>query len=41
MVVFEDLAAMAGLLLALAAVLLTWITGDPFFDVDPPRQRAS
>ncbi len=31
-VVFEDLAAMAGLLLALLAVLLTWITGNPFFD---------
>ncbi len=31
-VVFEDLAAMAGLVLALFAVILSWLTGDPFFD---------
>ncbi|MDA1195173.1 MAG: cation diffusion facilitator family transporter [Planctomycetota bacterium] len=31
-VVFEDLAAMAGLGLALIAVLLSWITGNPMFD---------
>lgn len=31
-VVYEDLAAMLGLLIALAAVLLTWITGNPLFD---------
>ena len=31
-VVFEDLAAMAGLVLALIAVLLTWVTGNPLYD---------
>ncbi len=31
-VVFEDLAAMAGLVLALIAVVLSWITGNPIFD---------
>jgi cation diffusion facilitator family transporter len=31
-VTWEDLAAMAGLLIALAAVLLTTFTGNPFFD---------
>lgn len=31
-VVFEDMAAMAGLLIALIAVLLSWITGDPLYD---------
>ncbi len=28
----EDLAALAGLLFALAAVLLTWLTGNPLYD---------
>ena len=31
-VAFEDLAALMGLALALMAVLLTWITGDPLYD---------
>ncbi|MDF1702408.1 MAG: cation diffusion facilitator family transporter [Planctomycetota bacterium] len=31
-VVFEDLAATAGLVLALVAVLLSWATGNPFYD---------
>lgn len=31
-VVFEDLAATAGLVIALVAVLLSWITGNPFYD---------
>ncbi|MDJ0974617.1 MAG: cation diffusion facilitator family transporter [Planctomycetota bacterium] len=31
-VLFEDIAAMAGLVLAFIAVGLTWITGDPLFD---------
>ena len=31
-VVFEDLAATAGLLLALLAVLLSWLTGNPLYD---------
>ena len=31
-VAFEDLAALIGLFVALVAVLLTWITGNPFFD---------
>lgn len=31
-VVFEDLAATAGLVIALVAVLLTWVTGNPIFD---------
>ena len=31
-VAFEDLAALLGLFIALVAVLLTWITGNPLFD---------
>jgi divalent metal cation (Fe/Co/Zn/Cd) transporter len=31
-VTFEDLAAMAGLMIALAAVGLSWITGNPIYD---------
>ena len=31
-VAFEDLAALTGLSIALVAVLLTWITGNPLFD---------
>ena len=31
-VAFEDLAALVGLAIALVAVLLAWITGDPLFD---------
>jgi cation diffusion facilitator family transporter len=31
-VTFEDLAAMAGLIIALAAVGLSWVTGNPVFD---------
>jgi len=31
-VVFEDLAAVSGLTLALVAVLLSWLTGDPLYD---------
>ena len=31
-VTFEDLAAMAGLLIALLAVSLSWVTGNPVFD---------
>lgn len=31
-VVYEDLAAMLGLVIALGAVLLTWLTGNPLFD---------
>ena len=31
-VVFEDLAALFGLFIALVAVLLSWITNDPIFD---------
>ncbi len=31
-VAFEDLAALIGLGIALVAVLLTWVTGNPFFD---------
>lgn len=31
-VVFEDLAALLGLLIALVALLLAWITGQPVFD---------
>jgi cation diffusion facilitator family transporter len=31
-VAYEDLAAMLGLVIALVAVLLTWLTGNPFFD---------
>lgn len=31
-VVYEDLAAMLGLGIALGAVLLTWLTGNPLFD---------
>jgi cation diffusion facilitator family transporter len=31
-VAYEDLAAMVGLVIALIAVLLTWVTGNPLFD---------
>jgi cation diffusion facilitator family transporter len=31
-VAYEDLAAMVGLLIALVAVVLTWLTGNPLFD---------
>jgi cation diffusion facilitator family transporter len=31
-VAYEDLAAMLGLLIALVAVVLTWLTGNPLFD---------
>ncbi len=31
-VLFEDMAAMAGLVLAFIAISLTWITGNPIFD---------
>ena len=31
-VAFEDLAALVGLAIALVAVLLTWVTGNPLFD---------
>jgi cation diffusion facilitator family transporter len=31
-VAFEDLAALVGLAIALVAVLLSWVTGDPVFD---------
>ncbi len=31
-VVFEDLAATAGLVIALVAVLLSWLTGNPLYD---------
>lgn len=31
-VAFEDLAALLGLAIALVAILLTWITGNPLFD---------
>lgn len=31
-VVYEDLAALLGLVIALLAVLLTWLTGNPLFD---------